>query len=170
MSEERVFITEDNMATFLCPQCGVSRTVDVSNYLDYEGAIKVKCTCKKCSNRYAVTLERRKYYRKETNLPGVFIIEPSLPGVAYYGKNSEKGLIVVLDISLTGVRVKFSVRREFKVGEKVSVEFNLDDKNRTLIRKEAVVRRIIGESVGLEFTSRNPDDKYDKSIGFYMFS
>ncbi len=40
--EEKVYITDTNMATFICPQCKKTLTVNVSKYAQIEQTVKVK--------------------------------------------------------------------------------------------------------------------------------
>ena len=77
-------------------------------------------------------MERREHYRKETNLSGQYINTLS-------GGEQEKGTMTVTDISRTGLRIKFKVEPNFRVGTRFVVEFRLDDKERTLVRKEVII-------------------------------
>ena len=66
------------------------------------------------------------------------------------------------------MRVQLLDRTSVDVGEKVMVEFHLDDDQKTLIRKNAVVRSIKGYFLGMEFFSIDPQNVYDKVLGFYL--
>ena len=63
----KVFINSENMATFACPSCKKTKTIDASKYKNTEKAVKVKCKCK-CGHAYVAIFERRMFFRKETNL------------------------------------------------------------------------------------------------------
>ncbi len=54
-----------------CPECGRAETMDVSKYRKLDKEIKgnVKCSC---GHTYPFVLERRRFFRKETNLSGIF--------------------------------------------------------------------------------------------------
>ncbi len=149
----KIYISNDNMATFTCPECSKSRTVDVSKYKHAETAIKVKCKCK-CGCSYTAVLERRQYFRKETNFPG-----------RYVTVRGEKGLMTVVDISRSGLGIKLSSKPNFKIGDKLTVEFNLDDQPRSLINREVIIMSIRDLNVGTEFSSM---DHYDR-LGPYLF-
>jgi hypothetical protein len=157
---EKVFITNDNMATFICPKCKASKAVNVAKYkqLDKEVRLKIKCPC---GNSYPATLERRKQYRKKTDLLGEYIY-------SFSGGKVKKGNLIIKDISRAGLRIKVNVMPKFKVGTKFVVEFRLDDKNRTLIKKEVIARSISGHFIGAEFCSIDPSDPNDKALGFYF--
>ena len=68
----RTFVSSRSIAPFKCPQCNKAKTMDVSYYLDLEKVIKVNAKCP-CGNQFKSMLEKRKQYRKETNLPGSFV-------------------------------------------------------------------------------------------------
>ncbi|MBF0225541.1 MAG: PilZ domain-containing protein [Desulfobacterales bacterium] len=157
MSEGKVFVTDEGIATFICPQCSASRTANVSNQLQIESIVKVKCKCK-CGNLYSVLLERRRHYRKKTNFPGVY----------YYivnGEQSDRGILTIKDISISGLKIAFSTPKRYKPGHKLWIEFRLDDKHRSLIRKEILIVAVRGNELGAKFCSQ---DQYDKPIGFYL--
>ena len=59
---------------------------------------------------------------------------------------------------------------DLNVGSVFTVEFKLDDKNATLIKKRVVVKSIVKSSVGVEFASFDASDSGDKALGFYLFT
>lgn len=155
---QKVFITGENMATFVCPKCEKTRTVDISRYQGLDQAARVKAKCA-CGHSYSVILERRRQYRKEVNFSGAYTRK----------KTGEKGTMVVKDISRTGLKIKLNLNRDIEIGEKLVTEFSLDDRQRTQIEKEAIVRKRYRDTLGVEFTSVDPSNAYDKALGFYMF-
>ena len=156
---EKVYITSKQMATFICPQCQKSKTVDVSQYASLDKIIKVKVTCP-CGHGYTSILEKRKKYRKETNLPGSFVHLVD-------GRQVGSGLMTVRDISISGLKIQINAQYNFLAGDVIVVEFNLDDSHRTLIKKKVIARNIFGQNIGTEFA---PTEAVDKALGFYLFS
>jgi predicted RNA-binding Zn-ribbon protein involved in translation (DUF1610 family) len=156
---QKVFITSKNTATFVCPECGNTSIVDVSKYATIDKKVTVKCRCT-CSHNFTVALEKRRQYRKETNLPGVYYFDMGHGDV-------DKGNMQVVDISSNGLKLKLSVERKFDNGDRLRVEFHLDDKRRTLVRKEVIVRNVFKNLVG---TSFSPSQGDDPSLGFYLMS
>ncbi len=150
----KVFINEKNMATFICPECQKAKTTNVAKYKHIETAIKVNCKCP-CGHKYKVLLERRKFNRKELNLPGKYICL----------KNDDRGLMTVADISRTGLGLRLNVERKFDKGEKLLLEFNLDDRERSFIKREVYVRSVNGLAVGCEFCRH--DHQHD-ALGPYL--
>ncbi len=159
---EKVFVTENNTATFICPNCSFSKTADVSKYKDINEEIRIKLKCK-CRHTFSVSLERRASFRKDVELGGTFTHRSS-KGVI------EKGSLFVNNISRNGVKFKVKVEPRFREGDNILLEFQLDDKHQSLIKKEVVIRSIHnGIIIGSEFCSVFPSDPNDKAIAFYLF-
>ena len=159
---EKVFLTKNNTATVICPKCNLSKTADVSTYKDINKQVRFNVKCK-CGHSFSVMLDRRESYRKDIELPGTYIYTSS-------EGTREKGTLFVKDISRTGL--KFIVRGDptFSVGGNISIEFQLDSKQKTLIKKEVVIKKIFKDKrIGSEFCSISPSDPNDKAIGFYLF-
>lgn len=156
---EKVFITSSNTATFVCPQCGNVTTANVEKFANINKKITVKARCN-CGHRFTVSLEKRRQYRKSTDLPGVYFQQLN------HG-NVDKGIMRVVDISTTGLKLRLNVERPFTVGEIIQVEFHLDDKRRTLIRKRVVIRNLHKNLVGTSFA---PNEGDDPNLGFYLMS
>jgi hypothetical protein len=155
--DQTVFISSNNTATFRCPQCGKAKTSDVSRYAVTDQKITVNCTCT-CGHRFRCRLEKRKQYRKGIDLPGKFTL---------LGEDgpADTGLVKVVDISTTGLKLKMTVPRAFPVGAKLLVEFRLDDRKRTPMEKRVIVRNVSGPFVGAAFHPNEPDDP---ALGFYL--
>ena len=154
---EKVHISNSKTATFVCPNCENTSTVDVSKYAKVEKRVTVKVNCR-CGHEFIVELEKRKKYRKQTNLPGTYINIDS---------DDDKGVISVMDISGTGLKLKLNFNPRFKVGDTLKVEFNLDDKRHTEIIKNVIVQNISGNYVGVVFAPGEPDDP---ALGFYLLN
>ena len=156
---EKVYITSKQMATFICPKCQKSKTVNVSKYASLDKIVKVKVSCP-CGYGYTSILEKRKKYRKETNLPGSFVHFVD-------GRQVGGGLMNVKDLSTSGLKIHTNVQHGCTIGDVVLVEFSLDDVHRTMIKKKVIVRNVAGQNIGTEFA---PTEAIDKALGFYLFS
>lgn len=156
---EKVYITDANKATFICPQCEKSLTVDVTKYAQMDQTVKVKSKCS-CGNTWTSILEKRKQYRKGVNLEGIY--KRFLDG-----KEADRGKMLVIDVSAGGVKIKLEVARDFKVGNTLDIEFKLDDNKQTLIKKTVIVRNGSGNYYGAAFKDA---DSYDPVLGFYLMS
>jgi hypothetical protein len=163
---EKVFVNENNIAVFICPECKKSRNVDVSKYKNLCKASKIKCNCP-CGHSYNAILEKRKHYRKQTNLPGIYVNIVSSIGTNFL-EEVGRGTLRVTDISRTGIQFTLNIQHDFSINDKILVEFRLDDKQKTLIKKEVIIKNINGLKIGAEFLSIDPSDPSDKAIGFYL--
>ena len=156
---QKIYITSKQMATFSCPQCNRTKTVDVSKYASIDKMVKVNIKCP-CGHAYKAILEKRRQYRKETNLPGTYVhfIE---------GQPRNRGLMTVKDISTAGMKLRLNVKQSFAIGDQMRVEFHLDDAHRTLIKKTVIIRNQRDQFIGVELA---PFEAVDKALGFYLFS
>jgi hypothetical protein len=156
---ERVYPTDSNQATFICPKCKKTKTVDVSKYVKKTTVVRVNSTCP-CGHKWTSVLEKRKRYRKAANLPGTYQLVKA-------GESPNRRGMKVLDISGGGIKMKLNVPRNLEVGDPLNVEFHLDDKKQTLIKKGVTIRNTDGLYVGASFRSA---DAYDPVLGFYLMS
>jgi transcription elongation factor Elf1 len=156
---QKIYITSKQMATFSCPQCNRSKTVDVSKYAALDKVVKVNIKCP-CGHSYKAILEKRRHYRKETNLPGTYVHFID-------GQPRDRGLMTVKDLSTAGMKLRLNVKQSFAIGDQLRVEFHLDDAHRTLIRKTVIIRNQRDQFIGVELA---PFETVDKALGFYLFS
>ncbi len=156
---QKVFITSHNTAAFVCPQCGNVTTTNVAKYAAIQQRVTVNCKCS-CGHHFTVSLEKRRQYRKGTDLPGMYFYRMQ-------NGDQDKGIMRVVDISSTGLKLKLNVERKFKIGAMLRVEFHLDDKRRTFIEKRVVVRNVQKNLVGTSFA---PTEGDDPNLGFYLMS
>jgi PilZ domain len=156
---QKIYITSKQMATFSCPQCNRSKTVDVSKYASIDKMVKVNIKCP-CGHAYKAILEKRRQYRKETNLPGTYVHFID-------GQPRSQGLMTVKDLSTAGMKLRLNVKQNFAIGDQMRVEFHLDDAHRTLIKKTVIIRNQRDQFIGVELA---PFESVDKALGFYLFS
>ena len=154
MSEQpkKVFVSEDDMATITCPACGLTRQVSVASYCGKKSRIKVRC---KCERKFTVDLEFRQHHRKETDLDGFYDIEADTGG----------GNAKVKDISLSGIGFTVTGVHNVKIGQKIQIEFVLDDTKQTTLKKTAVVKSVNDNRIGCEF---HKEQAFEKDLGFYL--
>ena len=152
-----VYISSTNHATFTCPECETTKTVDVTRYAKMEQTVKVKSKCA-CGNTWTSVLEKRKVYRKRVSLPGTF---------AHIVNNTpvSKGDMEVTDISAGGLKIKLLEPVDLRIDDKLSVEFHLDDPRRTPINKDVLVKNIDGVYIGVAFSRAEANDP---ALGFYL--
>jgi hypothetical protein len=158
---DKVFIYKDNKAIIICPKCEKSKVIDVSEKFGSKYRVRLEHECS-CGYVYVGLLERRKRHRKTVNLPGTYICFNS-------GEQEAKGSMTIQDITRAGLSFKVdeSANQKFNKGDKLLLEFHLDDKSKSLIKKEAVICNIRGPYIGVKFSFV---DLYDRALGMYMFS
>ncbi|MCP4348857.1 MAG: PilZ domain-containing protein [Desulfobacterales bacterium] len=163
MTVKRVLVDNNNMATFVCPECKFSKDADVSKYIGKAVSKKHLYKCKKCGHAFAVLLERRKYIRMDVNIPGSYVLDEEVV----------KRPMTVVDLSRSGVKIELEEEVTLKPGDRLFVKFRLDNKQKTMIKKEVIVRSVSGLKIGTEFCSRDPknpvDRAYDVAIGYYTY-
>jgi hypothetical protein len=157
---QKVYITEEHKTTLACPACERSRTVDVSACVKLARPVQIKIKCP-CGHQYPATLERRRHFRKAVNLKGTL---SSQRGDA----SGARGRMAVMDLSRSGVRMRLDAGRRISVGDRLLVEFQLDDQQHSTIRRESVVRRVDGLDLGAEFIPAASPDPGTKAMGFYL--
>jgi hypothetical protein len=156
---ERVHLSDSNKATFICPKCKTTKTVDASKYAHVSKTVKIKSSCS-CGYSWTSVLEKRKQYRKSVNLPGTYELIRE-------GTVVDRGSMKISDISGGGVKMKLNVKRDLEVGDFMTIEFHLDDSKRTFIRKDVEVRNVSDVFVGTKFRFV---DAYDPVLGFYLMT
>jgi urease gamma subunit len=158
---ERVYPTESNKATFICPKCKNTKTVDVSKFANIASTVKVNSRCS-CGHQWTSVLEKRKQYRKKVNLQGTYALISD-----GFITDRDRGGMAVTDLSAGGVKLKLNIKRNLQIGDRLNIEFRLDDGKRTIIKKDVVIRNISGIYIGAAFKSTDP---YDPVMGFYLMS
>lgn len=142
--KKKIYVFGDE-ATAICPQCGKTKTVNVSNLKKAGGKVQVNFKCP-CGHSEKSLLERRKSQRKEITLPGIY-------SRLYAGEEIERDRMVVTELSCSGMRFRTHVETGFNVGEKLQVSFYLNDRVKSLVKKRAVVSNVKGDAqVGIAFS------------------
>ena len=154
---QKVFISEQNTAEFICSACNKYHKMDISQYLEVPDIVKLKVKCK-CGYSWTVMLEKRKFFRKKTNLRGKYRYQVT-------GKQVVEGDMTVLDISRTGLKLKIHGKHNLKDGDWIEVEFRLDNQVQSLINRIVNIKNVSGEYLGV---SLKEVKRFDPVIGFYM--
>ena len=152
--DKKVFVVNQSLAVITCEVCGLSRQMSVTKFKGVKNVVNVKCTC---GNKFKVSLEFRKYYRKDVHLPGQFLIL----------KESEEEWhdMTISDISWTGMGVVMDAEHDVQVGDKLETSFYLDDEYHSYLERTIVVRYVKDKFLGCEFIKK---DAYEKELGFYL--
>lgn len=148
------YVNRDGTAAITCPVCSCLKTVPVNKFKNKKHVLKVRCSCKTIFN---VELNYRLHYRKPVTLSGTY--------KTFRQYDKCQGIIKITNISLGGLQYRFlGVNRLFP-GSIVDLDFYLDDKKHSQIKKRAIVRYSHDNVVGCEFMQLGDPDR---SLGFYL--
>jgi hypothetical protein len=150
---QTVYVNQDDTAVLVCPNCGLSKNINVAKFKAGRDSLKIRC---KCQSTFSVSFEFRKAHRKKTNLIGYYSRLPAC-------KDSHG--MLVKNISQTGIGFATSGPHNLMKGTEFRVTFTLDDAKQSKIEKNVVVRVIEDKYVGCEFTDPSI---FDKTLGFYL--
>jgi hypothetical protein len=153
----KTYVRPDNTAVISCPHCGLQKSVPVDSFKGSKSTVKIKCGCK---NVFTVNLEFRKRVRKRTSLRGSYTNHSQL---------NKRGSITVKNISVDGLEFSSMDVQSFRVDDELTVEFTLDDEQRSEITKGVIVRDVRKSTVGCEF-ERSGEFAFDGPLGFYIMS
>jgi ribosomal protein L37AE/L43A len=156
--QKTVHIATNKTATFVCPECKKAKIVDVSDYIKLDNKIWVNAKCP-CGNEFRAFLNKRKQFRKETNLKGTY------SNISQGNQVSVRDM-KVYDLSRTGMKLKLNTDNNLSIGDILSVEFFLDDIHRSFIKRTVIVKNTRPPIIGVEF---RPEEDIGKAIGFYLY-
>jgi hypothetical protein len=151
MEMKKIYVNGNDEATIVCHSCGKWKRANVARYLGLNKPVKIKCSCEAV---FSVTFEKRKFYRKKVNLYGT---------CSMHGMGEEE--IFIRDISRGGLGFVIN-KGTVEKGDTLSVEFVLDDKARSRISENVIVKSVKEGFIGAEFVS--PSDHTNKVLGFYL--
>ena len=145
---KKVFVSKSNKATFVCPKCNKSKTVDVSKYKHVQKRIKVKSRCI-CGYSWASLLDKRKFYRLETDIPCAC----SKSGIISSFKNIS---MKIVDLSPGGLKLESDNKEKDRAHANFfktpfNVSFHLGENKEDHIKKTVHPIRITQNHVCAEF-------------------
>lgn len=156
MSRTTVHVRENDTATLICPACGAIKPIATDSFRHGRHTLSVRC---RCQHEFTVLLDFRRNYRKQTSLPGTYEIV-SEGGVG-------GGIIHVNNISRGGVGFTVSGIHRIEQDQELQIEFQLNDKNRTVLKKQALVISVRQNTIGCAFKC---NVEMEKALGFYLRS
>ena len=139
-------------ATVRCPFCDKHHYTAVPKHL-HNRPVRARCECGKT---FPILFDSRGYYRKDVYLLG-----------EYWNEFGEKDLMTVTSLSLTGAGFETARSEPFVTpGETIQLHFQLDDSHNTWIKAKAIVKRVDGKKIGVEYVWL--DGHHQKCLGFYL--
>jgi len=156
MTSVKVHVRDDNTATLICPGCGVVKHIAADKFKQGRHTITVQC---RCQQTFSVQFDFRRHYRKQVSLPGTYVII-SPGGIG-------GGIIHLNNLSRGGVGFTVSGLHRIEPNQKLQIEFQLNDKKKTTIKKRALVKSVQQNLVGCQFEA---DGEMEKDLGFFLKS
>ena len=149
--KQKVFVDQEGMAVITCPVCSNQKSARVDPLAirgkEHRERCLVRCACQ---TRFAVKLEFRKDFRKNSKLSGEYLCFP---------KGKPRGKLMAVNISQNGIGVQTAGTDKFNVGNELLILFTLDDNADSLIEKKAIVRCVKQDYIGCEFIGSSPPGK-----------
>jgi hypothetical protein len=125
----------------------------------YKGSRKPLAVQCHCGWLFHAILETRKYYRKYVRLTGLYMREGS----------QNYGPMAVENVSMSGIGCRTRVQQPLHVGDILSVRFVLDNRARTEIAKDVVVKIVVRQVADAFFGAEFCDmTTYYKELAWYL--
>jgi hypothetical protein len=156
MAHLKVHVRDNNTATLICPACGAVKHFAADRYRHSRHVISVRC---RCQNVFSLLLDFRRHYRKQTSLPGTYEIlsEGGVGG----------GIIHINDISRGGLGFTVSGLHRIEKDQELQVEFQLNDKKKTVLKRRMLVKSVQQNNIGCQFKDAA---EMERALGFFLQS
>jgi hypothetical protein len=152
--EHKIVIDSLDTATFICPCCNRKKTLLLAQYrIEKPTRIRYRCGCKET---FCAVLERRGKTSREMHLMGTCTSS---------GEKPWSGRMTVKRLNARGVTLMLNIRQKVMVGNRLLLEFVLDDAKQSIVKKQVVVTATDGPSVSAVFLSQEHFD----NLGPYLF-
>lgn len=147
----KAFVKSDDQVLIACPECNFSKVFSAEQFRDRQHLLKIKC---RCGHYFTVQLEFRLHIRRKTELEGFCKFE-----------TTGGWKVKLINLSLGGVCLEILGNHRIVVGERGKLEFILDDRKLTVIKKKVIVKGVTANLIRCEFIE---DRAYQKELGFYL--
>lgn len=154
MQSVTTHVDSDGTAAITCPVCSNQKRTSVATFKHKKHVLKVSCSCKTV---FRVLLNYRRHYRKAVNLSGTY--------TTLYQYDKTKGLAQITNVSTGGVQYRVVGLNKLHPGSIIDLDFQLDDRQCSPIKKQALVRYTHDNIVGCEFVDKGESDK---ALAFYL--
>lgn len=153
MATVKTYVRNDDTATVICPACKTVKHVAAGRFRKGKHTITVRCICKQI---FTILFDFRLHYRKQVNLPGTYeiISEGGIGG----------GIIQINNISRNGLGFTVSGLHRIEEGQKIRVEWQLNDKKKTILKRVAIVKTVCQNTIGCQLD----DHLEEKDLGFFL--
>ena len=150
----KVYVQDHERALLVCPACGLTHELDAAKYRNQSHALTARCRCR---NTLRISLEFRSQARKQVRLEGSFR--------SLNQASSASGSMAICNLSRAGIGFSVLSGIEPQVGEKLHLEFQLDDRKASKIIKKGVVKSVNSHIIGCAFDDHG---ELAGALGFYL--
>ncbi len=154
METVKAYVYSDGTTTITCPVCSSQKRTSAATLKCEKHVLSVRCRCKTV---FKVLLDYRKYYRKPVSLSGTY--------TTVYQYEKCKGLAQITNISTGGLQYSIVGLNRLHPGCILDLDFLLDDKQCSPIKKQALVCYVHSNVVGCEFIDKRGPDR---ALAFYL--
>ena len=154
MQTVKSHVYSDGTTTITCPVCSNLKRTSVATLKYEKHVLKVRCRCKTI---FRVLLDYRSHYRKPVNLSGTY--------TTLYQYDKCKGLAQITNISTGGLQYRVVGWNRLHPGSILDLDFQLDDKNCSTIKKQSLVCYVHSNLIGCEFIDKGTPDR---ALAFYL--
>lgn len=128
---------------FRCDRCGKAGKITPPGKPWESALLRIRC---RCGHSFDLLVERRVLLRRQTRLRGTY--RRAAPA-------TEEGTLTILDLSVGGLGFVSDLPHTLQVGDELWIDF-LRKPGERRDQRHAVVRRVSGQRVGVEFIDAAP--------------
>jgi hypothetical protein len=151
-----VYLDDQQCGGVTCPECGVTRVVNLARYKGEFGGKVFKVKCAACATVVHVRFDFRRHHRAAMQLSGALL---------QCGTKHALASVTITSLSVSGVGFTLCTPLPLQSGEHYDLIFFLDDADHTLIFETIVIRRVQDREVGVDFCLEEP---YHSALDFYL--
>jgi hypothetical protein len=162
MPVKKISLNEQGHGVLVCEQCGKTKVAHLAEVQHLGKLLKIKCSC---GHSFFIRLETRRFFRKNTHLPGVYAKTNGARGTM-----REQGPMTVEDLSRTGLRLRLTRSHTLRVHDIIEVRFTLDNAQHSAVRKQARVVWVDGSSVGAAWLDSDVFNDTNRLVSTYLMA
>ena len=145
-------VDTENNAEVQCPECGLSRSINVEGFRYSREVFTFHCPC---GCEFRGTFDFRSGWIRRVTLTGEY----------HNPRSDDSDQMQVQVLSMDGLNFRTPSRHDIARGDLINLSFRLDNVMSTEIRRQARVINITESGIEAEFHNRPP---YDPDLGFYL--
>ncbi len=153
--DHKIVIDSLDTATITCPGCNRKKTLLLSQYRIEKPVTRIRYRCG-CKETFCAVLERRGLCAREMHLAGTCTSR---------GEKPWSGRMTVKRLNARGVTLMLNIRQKVVAGNRLLLEFVLDDAKQSIVKKQVVVTATDGPYISAVFLSQEHFD----NLGPYLF-